>query len=59
MPAGALIVFLTIPRAIEVTRIVLQRDEARFLNAALRQTAGIHLQVGLLLSAVLLASVVF
>ena len=59
IPAGALIVFLTLPRAIEVTRIILKRDEARFLNAALRQTAGIHLQFGLLLSAVLLATVVF
>jgi 1,4-dihydroxy-2-naphthoate octaprenyltransferase len=59
IPAGTLIVFLTLPRAIEVTRIVLQRDEARFLNAALRQTAGIHLQFGMILSAVLLATVVF
>jgi len=58
VPAGALIVFLTIPRAIEVTRIVLERDEARFLNAALRQTAGIHLQFGLLLSAVLLVEAI-
>lgn len=59
LPAGALIVFLTLPRAIEVTRLILQRDEARFLNAALRQTAGIHLRFGLLLSAVLLATVAF
>jgi 1,4-dihydroxy-2-naphthoate octaprenyltransferase len=58
VPAGALIVFLTIPRAIEVTRIILERDEARFLNAALRQTAGIHLQFGLLLSAVLLVQAI-
>jgi 1,4-dihydroxy-2-naphthoate octaprenyltransferase len=59
VPAGALIVFLTLPRAVDVTRIVLRRDEARALNTALRQTAGIHLQFGLLLSAVLLASTVF
>jgi 1,4-dihydroxy-2-naphthoate octaprenyltransferase len=58
VPAGVLIVFLTIPRAIEVTRIILERDEARFLNAALRQTAGIHLQFGLLLSAVLLVQAI-
>ncbi|MDP8907822.1 MAG: 1,4-dihydroxy-2-naphthoate octaprenyltransferase [Chloroflexota bacterium] len=56
LPAGALIVFLTLPRAIAVAQLVLRRDEARALNAALRQTAGIHLQVGLLLSAVLLVS---
>lgn len=56
IPAGALVVFLTLPRAIEVARIVLERDEARALNTALRQTAGIHLQFGLLLSAVLLVS---
>jgi 1,4-dihydroxy-2-naphthoate octaprenyltransferase len=56
LPAGALIAFLTLPRAIDVTRIVLRRDEARALNTALRQTAGLHLQFGLLLSAALLAS---
>ncbi|MGH9172727.1 MAG: 1,4-dihydroxy-2-naphthoate octaprenyltransferase, partial [Vicinamibacterales bacterium] len=59
IPAGALLVFLTVPRAIEVTRIILERDEARALNAALRQTAGIHLQFGLILSVVLLATVIF
>jgi 1,4-dihydroxy-2-naphthoate octaprenyltransferase len=59
LPAGALIVFLTLPRAIEVATIILRRNEARALNAALRQTAGLHLQVGLLLSAVLLVSLVF
>jgi 1,4-dihydroxy-2-naphthoate octaprenyltransferase len=57
LPAGVLIVFLTLPRAVSVTRIILRRDEARALNVALRQTAGLHLQFGLLLSAVLLASV--
>lgn len=56
IPAGALVVFLTLPRAIEVTRIVLKRDEARSLNAALRKTAGLHLQFGMLLSVVLLIS---
>lgn len=56
LPAGALIVFLTLPRALEVARIVLRRDEARALNAALRQTAGLHLQFGMLLSGVLLVS---
>jgi 1,4-dihydroxy-2-naphthoate octaprenyltransferase len=59
VPAGILIVFLTLPRAIELARIVMQRDEARALNAALRQTAGLHLQFGLLISAVLLVSAVF
>jgi 1,4-dihydroxy-2-naphthoate octaprenyltransferase len=58
LPAGVLIVFLTLPRAIELATIVLRRDDARALNTALRQTAGLHLQVGMLLSAVLLASVV-
>lgn len=56
VPAGALIVFLTLPRALDVARIVVQRDEARALNAALRQTAGLHLQFGMLLSGVLLVS---
>jgi len=59
VPAGVLVVFLTLPRAVELARIVMQRDEARALNAALRQTAGLHLQFGLLISAVLLASAVF
>jgi 1,4-dihydroxy-2-naphthoate octaprenyltransferase len=59
LPAGALIAFLTLPRAIEITRIILRRDEARALNAALRQTAGLHLQFGLLVSAALLASALF
>jgi 1,4-dihydroxy-2-naphthoate octaprenyltransferase len=54
IPAGALIVFLTLPRAFELTRIVLRRDEARALNSALRLTAGLHLQFGMLLSLVLL-----
>jgi 1,4-dihydroxy-2-naphthoate octaprenyltransferase len=54
IPAGALIVFLTLPRAIELTRIVMRRDEARALNSALRLTAGLHLQFGMLLSLVLL-----
>ena len=54
--AGLLIVFITLPRAITVIRTVLQRDEARALNYALRQTAGLHLQFGLLVSAVLLIS---
>lgn len=59
VPAGVLVVFLTLPRAIELARIILQLDEARALNAALRQTAGLHLQFGLLIAAVLFASVVF
>ena len=59
VPAGVLVVFLTLPRAIELARIILQRDEARAMNAALRQTAGLHLQFGLLIAAVLFASVVF
>ena len=59
LPAGALIAFLTLPRAIEVTGIIWRRDEARALNAALRQTAGLHLQFGLLVSAALLASALF
>lgn len=54
--AGLLLVFLTLPRAITVIRTVLQRDEARALNYVLRQTAGLHLQFGLLVSAVLLVS---
>lgn len=58
VPAGVLLVFVTLPRALEVARIVLRRDEARALNAALRQTAGLHLQFGLLLSGVLLVSAV-
>jgi 1,4-dihydroxy-2-naphthoate polyprenyltransferase len=58
-PLGIIIVFLTLPRAIELARIVSRRGEARTLNAVLRRTAGLHLQVGLLISAALLASAVF
>ena len=58
IPAGALVVFLTLPRAIEVTRIILKRDEARALNTALRKTAGLHLQFGVLLSVVLFIAAV-
>ncbi|MEI2617488.1 MAG: 1,4-dihydroxy-2-naphthoate octaprenyltransferase [Thermomicrobiales bacterium] len=53
LPAGLLIVFLTIPRAIELVRIVSRRDDAGMLNTALRLTAGLHLQFGALLSLVL------
>ena len=59
VPAGILIVFLTLPRAIELVRIILRRDEARALNTALRKTAGLHLQFGLLIAGVLLVTVVF
>jgi 1,4-dihydroxy-2-naphthoate octaprenyltransferase len=58
-PVGVLIVFLTLPRAIELIRIVSRRGEARALNLALRRTAGLHLQFGLLLAGVLLAGAVF
>ena len=58
-PVGIVSVFLTLPRAIELARIVSQRAEARTLNAVLRRTAGLHLQFGLLISAALLASAVF
>ncbi|HEX2281337.1 MAG TPA: 1,4-dihydroxy-2-naphthoate octaprenyltransferase, partial [Thermomicrobiales bacterium] len=58
-PVGVAIVFLTLPRAVELIRIVSRRAEARTLNAVLRRTAGLHLQFGLLVSAVLLASAVF
>lgn len=59
IPTLALITFVTLPRAIEVLQIVLHRDEARMLNAALRLTAGLHLRFGLLLSAALLATIWF
>lgn len=58
-PVGIAIVFLTLPRAIELVRIVSRRAETRTLNSVLRRTAGLHLQFGLLVSAVLLASAVF
>lgn len=58
-PVGIVIVFLTLPRAIELARIVSRRAETRTLNAVLRRTAGLHLQFGLLVSAALLASAVF
>jgi 1,4-dihydroxy-2-naphthoate octaprenyltransferase len=57
MPALVLIAFITLPRAIEVLRIVLHRDEARMLNAALRMTAGLHLRFGLLVSAAILVTI--
>lgn len=59
LPVGLIIVFLTVPRAIELVRIISQRHEARSLNAVLRRTAGLHLQFGLLIAGVLLASAVF
>lgn len=59
LPALVLIAFVTIPRAIETARIVLHRDEARLLNAALRMTAGLHLRFGLLMSAALLLTIWF
>jgi len=59
VPAIILIAFLTVPKAIEVTRIVLGRDDARMLNAALRMTAGLHLQFGMLVAAGLLGAIIF
>lgn len=58
-PIGIILVFLTLPRAIELVRIVSRRAEARTLNSVLRRTAGLHLQFGVLVSVVLLASAVF
>lgn len=59
IPLGALIVFLTLPKAIELVRVVSQRNEPRTLNTALRKTAGLHLQFGSLLAGVLLVAAVF
>lgn len=58
VPLGVLIAFLTLPRAVELVRIVRQRSEARALNTALRKTAGLHLQFGGLLAVVLLVAAV-
>src|SRR5690606_5683592 len=58
LPAGLLIVFLTIPRAIELVRIVMPRQDVSTLNPALRKTAGLHLQFGALMSVVLLVAAI-
>lgn len=58
LPAGLLIVFLTIPRAIELVRIVMHRQDIGTLNTALRKTAGLHLQFGALMSVVLLVAAI-
>lgn len=58
LPAGLLVVFLTLPRAIELIRIVSRRDDSGMLNTALRLTAGLHLQFGGLMSLVLLIAAV-
>ena len=59
VPLGALLVFLTLPKAIELVRVVRTRTSAAALNLALRKTAGLHLQFGGLLAAVLLVATVF
>lgn len=58
VPIGAALAFLTVPRAIELVRLVSQRTEARSLNTALRKTAGLHLQFGSLLALVLLVTAI-
>ncbi|HMM43222.1 MAG TPA: 1,4-dihydroxy-2-naphthoate octaprenyltransferase [Thermomicrobiales bacterium] len=58
LPAGLLVVFLTLPRAIELVRIVNRRDDVGMLNTALRLTAGLHLQFGALMSLVLLVAAI-
>ncbi|MFW6074541.1 MAG: 1,4-dihydroxy-2-naphthoate octaprenyltransferase [Chloroflexota bacterium] len=58
LPLGVLVVFLTLPKAVEVVRTVRLRQEGRALNTALRKTAGLHLQFGGLLAAVLLVAAV-
>jgi len=57
VPVLVLSAFVTLPRAFEVLRIVVNRDEARMLNAALRMTAGLHLRFGLLMSAGVLLTI--
>jgi 1,4-dihydroxy-2-naphthoate octaprenyltransferase len=59
VPLGVLVAFITFPKAVELARLVRQRDEARALNTALRKTAGLHLQFGMLIAGVLLASTLF
>ena len=59
VPLGALLVFLTLPKAIELVRVVRTRTSAAALNLALRKTAGLHLQFGGLLAGVLLVAAVF
>lgn len=59
IPLGALLVFLTLPKAIELVRVVRTRTSAPALNLLLRKTAGLHLQFGGLLAAVLLVAAVF
>ncbi len=58
LPAGLLVVFLTLPRAIELVRLVSRREDAGVLNTALRLTAGLHLQFGALMSLVLLVAAI-
>jgi 1,4-dihydroxy-2-naphthoate octaprenyltransferase len=59
VPLGTLLVFLTLPRAIELVRVVRNRTSSAALNLALRKTAGLHLQFGSLLAGVLLVAAVF
>ncbi len=59
VPLGTLLVFLTLPKAIELIRVVRTRTSAAALNLLLRKTAGLHLQFGGLLAAVLLVAAVF
>jgi 1,4-dihydroxy-2-naphthoate octaprenyltransferase len=59
VPLGVLVAFITFPKAVELVRLVMQRDEARALNTALRKTAGLHLQFGMLIAGVLLVSSLF
>ncbi|HLT20712.1 MAG TPA: 1,4-dihydroxy-2-naphthoate octaprenyltransferase [Thermomicrobiales bacterium] len=59
IPLGALLVFLTLPKAIELIRVVRYRTSAAALNLLLRKTAGLHLQFGTLLAGVLLVAAVF
>lgn len=59
VPLGVLVAFVTFPKAVELVRLVVLRDEARALNTALRKTAGLHLQFGMLIAGVLLAASLF
>ena len=59
VPLGTLLVFLTLPKAIELVRVVRTRSSTPALNLLLRKTAGLHLQFGGLLAGVLLVAAVF
>lgn len=59
VPLGTLLVFLTLPKAIELVRVVRTRTSTSALNLLLRKTAGLHLQFGGLLVGVLLVAAVF